>query len=170
MKIHQFRYVWFLLALTLFGVTLLVYSEEAAEESNGESNSSQQLSEKLTSLETQGTEPQKEEQNPEPEPSPDASRELLKNLSPIYTMIFGAFIVLLLAIAIFLGIWVRWLQGKVEASELLFQQRLNENKQDWEEQLKYINQQSQDSTQKLHSAIRNEQENLQNSLSKLENA
>ena len=175
MKIHQFRYVLFLLALTLFWVTLLVYSEEAAEESNDEPNSSQQLSEKSTPLEAQGTEPEKEKQSPQPEPSPDASRELLKNLSSIYTMIFGAFIVLVLAIAIFLGIWVRRLRDKVEASELLFQRRLNENKQDWEEQLKYINQQSKDSTQKLgemvysHSAIRNEQENLQNSLSKLGN-
>ena len=165
MKIHQFRYVLFLLTLTLFGVTLFVYVEEAAAQPNGEPNSSEQS----TPLETQGTEPEKEKQSPEPEPSPDASRELLKNLSPIYTMIFGAFIVLVLAIAIFLGIWVRRLRDKVEASELLFQQRLNESKQDWEEQLKYINQQSKDSTQKLHSAIRNEQENLQNSLSKLGN-
>ena len=169
MKIHQFRYVLFLLALTLFAVTLLVYSEEAAEESNGEPNSSQQLSEKSTSLETQGTEPEKEKQNPEPEPSPDTSRELLKNLSSIYTMIFGAFIGLVLAIAIFLGIWVRRFRDKVEASELLFQQRLNENQQDWEEQLKYVNQQSKDGIQKLHSTIHNEQENLQNSLSKLSN-
>ena len=174
MKIHQFRYVLFLLALTLFGVTLLVYSEEAAEESNDEPNSSQQLSEKSTPLEAQGTEPEKEKQSPQPEPSPDASRELLKNLSSIYTMIFGAFIVLVLAIAIFLGIWVRRLRDKVEASELLFQRRLNENKQDWEEQLKYINQQSKDNTHKLeeivsnHSAIRNEQEILQNGLSELE--
>ena len=169
MKIHQFRYVLFLLALTLFGVTLLVYSDEAAEESNGEPNSSRQLSEKSTSLETQGTEPEKEKQNPEPEPSADASRELLKNLSSIYTMIFGAFIGLVLAIAIFLGIWVGWLRHKVEASERLFQQRLNENQQDWEEQLKYVNQQSKDGIQKLHSTIHNEQENLQNSLSKLSN-
>ena len=63
----------------------------------------------------------------------------------------------------------------MEASELLFQQRLNENQQDWEEQLKYVNQQSKDGTQKLeemvsnHSTIHNEQENLQNSLSKLSN-
>ena len=169
MKIHQFKYVWFLLALTLFGVTLLVYSEEAAEESNGESNSSQQLSEKSTSLETQDTEPEKEKQSPEPEPSPDASRELLKNLSSIYTMIFGAFIGLVLAITIFLGIWVGRLRHKVEASEGLFQQRLNENQRDWEEQLKYVNQQSKEGIQKLHSTIHNEQEILQNSLSKLSN-
>ena len=169
MKIHQFRYVLFLLALTLFGVTLFVYSEEAAAQSNGDLNSPEQPPEKSTSLETQDTKPEKEKQSPEPEPSPDASRELLKNLSSIYTMIFGAFIGLVLAIAIFLGIWVGWLRHKVEASERLFQQRLNENQQDWEEQLKYINQQGKDNTQKLYSAIRNEQKKLQNSLSKLGN-
>ncbi len=149
MSTHQFRYVLFLLALTLFGVTLLVYSEEAAEQS----------SEGSPPLETQGTKPAKEEQSPGPEPSPDTSQELLKNPSQIYTMI-GAFIVLVLAIAIFLGMWVRRLQGKVEASELLFQQRLNESEQHWKEQLKDVNQQGKDRTQKLHSAIRNEQENL----------
>ena len=174
MKIHQFRYVSFLLALTLFGVILLVYSEEAATQSNDELNSPEQPSEKSTPLETQGTKPEKEKQSPEPEPSPDASQEPLRNPSQIYTMI-GAFIVLVLAIAIFLGIWVRRLQGRVEASEQLLQQRLNESEQHWEEQLKYINQQGKDSTQKLeemvsnHSAIRNEQKNLQNSLSKLGN-
>ena len=174
MKIHQFRYVSFLLALTLFGVILLVYSEEAATQSNDELNSPEQPSEKSTPLETQGTKLEKEKQSPEPEPSPDASQEPLRNPSQIYTMI-GAFIVLVLAIAIFLGIWVRRLQGRVEASEQLLQQRLNESEQHWEEQLKYINQQGKDSTQKLeemvsnHSAIRNEQENLQNSLSKLSN-
>ena len=174
MKIHQFRYVLFLLALTLFGVTLLVYSEEAAEQSNGEPNSSQQLSEKSTPLETQGTEPEKEKQSPEPEPSPDASRELLKNLSPIYTMI-GAFIVLAFATAISLVIWDKRLQRKVDAGELLFQQKLNKTQQDWEEQLKYVNQQGKDNTQQLdamvsnHSAVRNEQENLQNGLSELGN-
>ena len=88
MKIHQFRYVLFLLALTLFGVTLLVYSEEAAAGIKRRPRiPPEQLSEKSTSLETQDTEPEKEKQSPEPEPSPDASRELLKNLSSIYTMI-----------------------------------------------------------------------------------
>ena len=168
MKIHQFKYVSFLLALTLFGVILLVYSEEAATQSNDELNSPEQPSKKSTPLETQDTKPEKEKQSREPEPSPDTSQEPLRNPSQIYTMI-GAFIVLVLAIAIFLGIWVRRLRDKVEASELLFQQRLNENKQHWEEQLKYINQQSKDSTQKLHSTIHNEQENLQNSVSKLGN-
>ena len=159
MKIHQFRYVLFLLTLTLFGVTLFVYVEEAAAQSNGELNSSEQS----TPLETQGTKQEKEKQSPEPEPSPDASQEPLKNPSQIYAMI-GAFIVLVLAIAVCLGIWVRRLQGKLEASE-----------QHWDERLKDINQQGKDSTQKLgemvysHSAIRNEQENLQNSLSKLGN-
>ena len=57
----------------------------------------------------------------------------------------------------------------MEASEGLFQQRLNENQRDWEEQLKYVNQQSKEGIQKLHSTIHNEQEILQNSLSKLSN-
>ena len=159
MKIHQFRYVLFLLTLTLFGVTLFVYVEEAAAQPNGEPNSSEQS----TPLETQDTKQEKEKQNPEPEPSPDASQEPLKNPSQIYAMI-GAFIVLVLAIAIFLGIWVRRLQGKLEVSD-----------QYWDERLKDISQQGKDSTQKLeemvysHSAIQNEQKILKNSLSKLGN-
>ena len=159
MKIHQFRYVLFLLTLTLFGVTLFVYVEEAAAQPNGEPN----FSEQSTPLETQDTKQEKEKQNPEPEPSPDASQEPLKNPSQIYAMI-GAFIVLVLAIAIFLGIWVRRLQGKLEVSD-----------QYWDERLKDISQQGKDSTQKLeemvysHSAIQNEQKILKNSLSKLGN-
>lgn len=172
MKIHQFRYVLFLLALTLFGVTLLVYSEEAFAQSNGEPNSSEQPSEKSTSLETQRTESETEEQSPEPEQSSDALQGPLKGPTLIYIMI-GAFIVLAIVTTISHVIWDKRLQGKVDAGELLSQGKLNETKQEWEGQLKYVNQQGKDNTQKLeeiasnHSAIRNEQENRQKSLSEL---
>ena len=166
MKIHQFRYVLFLLALTLFGVTLLVYSEEAFAQLNGEPNSSEQPSEKSTSLETQRTESETEEQSPEPEQSSDALQGPLKGPTLIYIMI-GAFIVLAIVTTISHVIWDKRLQGKVDAGELLSQGKLNETKQEWEGQLKYVNQQGKDNTQKLeeiasnHSAIRNEQENRQ---------
>ena len=92
-----------------------------------------------------------------------------KNPSQIYTVIFGAFTVLVLASLIFLVMWVRRLQGKVNAGEQLVEEMLNDIKRDWEEQLKQINQASRDSIQNLHATIQNEQEKLQNSLSKLGN-
>ena len=62
----------------------------------------------------------------------------------------------------------------MEASELLLQTKIRmKASSDWEAQLKYVNQQGRDNTQKLeemvsnHSAIRDGQTNLQNSLSKL---
>ena len=162
MKTDQFRYVLFLLVLAFFGVTFLGYSEEATEKSNGEPNSS----EKSHSLKTQGTESEREKQSPEPELIPAASQEPLRNLFPIYSTVFGAVIVLVLAIAIFLVVRVRGLEGKVNAGER-FEETLNESKRDWEEQLKHVNQQGRDGIQELHSAIRNEQENRQKSLSEL---
>ena len=170
MKIHQFRYTLILLALTLFAVALAVFSQEDTEQSDREQNSS----EKSPSLETQGTEPETEKPSPEPEHSSDASQGLLKSPFLIYSMV-AVFIVLVIATAISFLIWDRRLRGKVAAGELLFQGKLNETRQEWEEQLKYVNQQGKDNTQKLeemvfnHSIIRNEQEILQNGLSKLGN-
>ena len=169
MKIHQFRYTLILLALTLFAVALVVYSQEDAEQSDREQNSS----ERSPSLETQSTEPETEEQIPELKHRSDALQGLLQSPFLIYSII-TAFIVLMIATAISFLIWDRRLRGKVAAGELLFQGKLNETRQEWEEQLKYVNQQGKDNTQKLeeiafnHSAIRNEQEILQNGLSELD--
>ena len=86
----------------------------------------------------------------------------------------GAFIVLAFATAISFVIWDKRLRGKVDAAKLLSQKKLDETEQEWKEQLKYVNQQGKDNTHKLeeivsnHSAIRNEQEILQNGLSELE--
>ena len=173
MKIHQVRYALILLALTLFAVALVVNSQEDTAQSDGEPNSPEDSSEKSPSLKTQGTEPETEEQSPEPEHSSDASQGLLKSLFLIYIMI-GAFIVLAFATAISFVIWDKCLRGKVDAATLLSQEKLNETEQEWKEQLKYVNQQGKDNTHKLeeivsnHSAIRNEQEILQNGLSELE--
>ena len=173
MKIHQVRYALILLALTLFAVALVVNSQEDTAQSDGELNSPEDSSEKSPPLKTQGTEPETEEQSPEPEHSSDASQGLLKGPFLIYIMI-GAFIVLAFATAISFVIWDKRLRGKVDAANLLSQEKLNETEQEWKEQLKYVNQQVKDNTQELeeivsnHSAIRNEQEILQNGLSELE--
>ena len=173
MKIHQVRYALILLALTLFAVTLVVNSQEDTAQSDGELNSPEDSSEKSPSLKGQGTEPETEEQSPEPEHSSDASQGLLKSPFLIYIMI-GAFIVLAFATAISFVIWDKRLRGKVDAAKLLSQKKLDETEQEWKEQLKYVNQQGKDNTHKLegivsnHSAIRNEQEILQNGLSELE--
>ena len=174
MKTHQFRYVLILLTLTLFGVTMFVYSGEAAGQSNGELNSSDQSPEKSPPSETQSTESGTEEQSPAPEHSSDSLQGPLKGPTLIYVII-GAFIVLAIVTTISHVIWDRRLQGKVGAGELLSQEKLDETKQEWKGQLKDVNQQGRDNTQKLeeiaynHSAIRNEQENLENGLSKLGN-
>ena len=174
MKIHQVRYALILLALTLFAVALVVNSQEDTAQSDGEPNSPEDSSEKSPPLKTQGTEPETEEQSPEPEHSSDASQGLLKGPFLIYIMI-GAFIVLAFATAISFVIWDKRLRGKVDAANLLSQEKLNETEQEWKEQLKYVNQQVKDNTQELeeivsnHSAIRNQQKKLQNSLSELGN-
>ena len=172
MKIHQVRYALILLALTLFAVTLVVNSQEDTVQSDGEPNSPGNSSEKSPPLKTQSTEPETERQSPEPEHSSDLSQGLLKSPFLIYIMI-GAFIVLAFATAISHVIWDKRLQGKVDAGELLSQEKLTETEQEWAGQLQTVNQQGKDNTQKLeeivsnHSAIRNEQENFQNGLSEL---
>ena len=170
---HQFRYTLSLLALTLFVVALVVYSQEDTVQSGGEPDSLEDSSEKSPSLKTQGSEPETEEQSPEPEHSSDASQGLLKSPFLIYSMV-AAFIVLVIVTAISHVIWNKRLQGKVDAGKLLSQAKLTKTEQEWGVQLQYVNQQSKDNTQKLeemvsnHSAIRNEQENFQNGLSALE--
>ena len=170
MKVHQFRYTLILLALTLFAVALVVYSQEDTAQSDGEQNSS----EKSPSLEIQGTEPETEEQSPEPAHRSDASQGLLQSPFLIYSII-AAFIVLVIATAMSHVIWDKRLRGKVDSGELLSQEKLTETEQEWGKQLQYVNQQGKDNTQKIeemvynHSAICNEQENLENGLSELGN-
>ena len=174
MKIHQFRYTLILLALTLFSVALVVYSQEDTAQLDNERNSVGNSSEKSPSLEAQGTEPETEEQSPEPAHRPDTSQGLLQSPLLIYSLIAAIILLAILTTISFL-IWDRRLRGKVAAGELLFQGKLNETRQEWEEQLKYVNQQGKDNTQTLeemvlnHSAIRGEQEILQKGLSKLGN-
>ena len=174
MKIHQFRYTLILLALTLFAVALVVYSQEDTAQSDGEPNSAKDSSEKSPSLETRSIEPETEEQSPEPAHRPNASQGLLQSPLLIYSMV-AAFIVLVTVTAISHVIWSKRLQGKVDTGELLSQEKLTKTEQEWGEQLQYVNQQGKDNTQQLegivsnHAAIRNEQEILQNGLSKLGN-
>ena len=169
MKIYQFRYALIFLALTLFAVASVVHSQEDTAQSDREQNSSK----KSPSLETQGTELETEEQSPEPEHSSDVSQGLLKNSFLIYSII-AVLIVLAIVTVISHVIWDKRLQSKVDAGELLSQEKLTKTEQEWAEQLQYVNQQGKDNTQELegivsnHSAIRNEQENLRNGLSELE--
>ncbi len=154
MKIHQFRYPLFLLLLIFIGVTSLVYSQEVPEQSNGE----------LVSVEQSSKTPDPVLQNS------------LDNSFWTYVIIFGAFIVLGLAVAVFLGFRkIQQQQTKVENSEQGWRDKLNSSEQHWEEQLERIRRQGKDSTEKLeeivsdHSHIRNEQKDFQNTLSELGN-
>ena len=154
MKVHQFRYVLFLLALILVGVTSLVYSQEVSEQSNGEPVSVEQSS-----------------KTPDP---------VLQNSSDnsfwTYVIIFGALIVLGFAVVVFLGFRkIQQLRNEFENNERGWQNRLNEINQRWEGQLKHIRRQGKDNTQKIeeivsnHSQLHDEQKDFQNALSKLGN-
>ena len=174
MKIHQFRYALFILALILIGVTLLVYSQEAPEQSNGEPNPIEQTTKAPNPLESQVTELEKK--LTDLQLSHDALVDSLDNPSQIYTMIFGAAILLVFTVAVFLGMrMVRRLRSEVRASEQLLKNRFNNSKQHWEGQLKHIRQRGKDNAEKIeemvsnYSTIPNEQKNLQNALSKLGN-
>ena len=174
MKIHQFRYVLFILALILIEVTSLVYSDDAAEQSNGEPNPVEQTIKIPNPLESQVT--KMEKKLTDLQLSHDTLVDSLDSPSRIYAMIFGALIVLGFAVVIFLVMWiVGRLRSEVHASERLLQDRFNNSEQRWEGQLKHISQQSRDSTQKLeeivsnHSRLHTEQKDLQNTLSKLGN-
>ena len=174
MKIHQFRYVLFLLVPILIGGTSLVYSQETPEQSNGEPNPVEQTIEIPNPLESQVT---KLEKNlTDLQLSHDALVDSLDNPSQIYTMIFGAVIVLGFALLIFLVMrMVGQLRGELDASERLLQNKFINSEQRWKGQLKHIRQRGRDDTQKLeemvsnYSTIRNEQKDLQNTLSKLGN-
>ena len=154
MKIHQFRYVLFLLALILVGVTPLVYSQEVPEQSNGE--------------------PVPLEQSPEP--LDRASQNSLDNSFQTYVVIFGALIVLGFAVVVFLGFRkIQQQQTELENSERGWRNKLNSSEQRWEGQLKHIHRQGKDNSEKLeeivsnHSQLHDEQKDFQDALSKLGN-
>ena len=174
MKMHQFRYVLFLFALILIGVISLVYSQEAPEQSNDEPNPAEQtieisnrLEKRITKLEKEFTDLQLRH---------DDLVGSLDNPPQMYTMIFGILIVLGFAVVIFLVMWkVRRLRSEVHANERLLQNRFSNSEQRWDGQLKHIRQRSKDNTEKIeetisnYSTIRNEQNEFQNTLSKLGN-
>ena len=174
MKIHQFRYVLFILALILIGVTLRVYSQEAPEQSNDEPNPIEQTAEipnrfekRVTKLEKEFTDLQLRY---------DDLVGALDNPTQMYTMISGAVIVLGFAVVIFLVMRkVQRLQSELDASEQLVKDRFNTSEQRWEGQLKHIRQRGKDNVEKIeemvsnYSTIPNKQKDLQNTLSKLGN-
>ena len=174
MKIHQFRYVLFLLALILVGPTSLVYSQDASEQSNDKPSPVEQPSKTPNPLESQVN--SLEKQITELKHELSALQDLLDNPFQTYAMIFRAIIVLTIVVMFFLGVReIRQLQNEFENSERGWQNRLNEINQRWEGQLKHIRRQGRDNIQKIeeivsnHSQLHDEQKYLQNTLSKLGN-
>ena len=174
MKIHQFRYVLFLLALILVGVTSLVYSQDTSEQSNDEPSPVEQPSETPSPLESQVNSLEKRVKDLEHRflDLPDSADSPFQT----YAMIFGAIIVLTIVVMLFLSMRkIRQLRNEFENSERGWQNRLNGINQRWEGQLKHIRRQGKDNTQKLeeivsnHSQLHDEQKDLQNTLSKLGN-
>ena len=174
MKIHQFRYVLFLLALIFIGLISLVYSQGAPEQSNDEPNPVEQTAEIPNPLETQVTNLEKKFEDLQR--SHNTLVSSLDSPTRIYAIIFGAVIVLGFALVIFLMTrMVGRLRSEVHERDQLLQNRFNNSEQLWEGQLKRIRQRGKDDTQKLeeigsnYSTIRNEQNEFQNILSKLGN-
>ena len=147
MKIHQFRYVLFLLALILVGPTSLVYSQDASEQSNDKPSPVEQPSKTPNPLESQVN--SLEKQITELKHELSALQDLLDNPFQTYAMIFRAIIVLTIVVMFFLGVReIRQLQNEFENSERGWQNRLNEINQRWEGQLKHIRRQGRDNIQK----------------------
>lgn len=174
MKIHQFRYVLFLLALILVGVTSLVYSQDASEQSNDEPSPVEQPPETPNPLDSQVN--SLEKQITELKHELSVLQDSLHNPFQTYAIIFGAIIVLTIVVMFFLSMRkIRQLQNEFENSERGWQNRLNEINQRWEGQLKHIRRQGKDNTEKIeetvsnHSQLHDEQKNFQNALSKLGN-
>ena len=178
---RQFRYVLFSLALTLLVGSSLMYSEGATAQSNEQPNPTEQSSETPNPLESEFTALEKRVTSLERSSdalvvSHDALVDSLDNPFQTYVMIFGALIILVFAVAVVLILWkIQKQQNRFQNSEQQWQSRFNDSEQRWEAQLKHVHQQRKDNTQKLeemvanHSTIRNEQENFQNTLSKLGN-
>ena len=174
MKIHQFRYVLFFLALILIGGIPFVYPDESPEQSTGEPMPVEQSSETPNPLDSQIN--SLEKRITELEHRRIALQDSSDNPFQTYTMIFGMLIALTFIVVIFLGIrMVGQLKNDVASVGNTFQNKLNSSNQRWERQLKHIRQYDKDNTQKLeeivlnHSALYNEQKDLQNTLSKLGN-
>ncbi len=174
MKIHQFRYVLFLLALMLVGVTSLVYSQDASEQSNDEPSPVEQPSETPNPLESRVN--SLEKQITDVKHDLFALQDSLDNPFQTYAMIFGAIIVLTIVVMFFLSVRkIRQLQSEFENSERGGQNRLNEINQRWEGELKHIHRRGKDNTQRLEEIVsrytqfRDEQKDFQNTLSKLGN-
>ena len=174
MKIHQFRYVLFLFALILVGVTSLVYSQDASEQSNDKPSPVEQPSETPNPLESQVN--SLEKQITELKHGLVALQDSVDSPFQTYAMIFGAIIVLTIVTILFLGMRkISKLRNEFENSEQDWQVRLNKSEQDWKGQLKRIHRQGKDNAQKLeemvsnHSQLHDEQKDFQNALSKLGN-
>lgn len=183
MKKHQFKYIFLLFTLILFGVASLVYSQDTHEQSNGEQIPTEQ-SDDGTIL----TEQTPKEPNPlnkqisdlkndvvNIELSLGAMQDRLNNPFQAFLMIFGTIIILIIGVLFFLSKReIRQLQYRFENSQRQWTDRSKEDDLRWDGQLKYIRQQGKENTEKLedmmsnHTSLRNEQEILQSSLSKTE--
>ncbi len=101
--------------------------------------------------------------------------EKVDNPFQIILMIIGSIIILIIGVLFFFSKQeIRQLQFRFENSQRQWKDRSQENDQRWDGQLKLIRQQGKENTEKLesmmsnHTTLRNEQTNLQSTLSKVE--
>ena len=175
------------LALTLFGIASLAYSQGDVGQSNGDTKIDEQSQEKQTNGEQPTAEKTDEEPNSlEPQVNNQGRiRKLESRLSileippdnPLQTivLIFGVLTILAFAVVVFLGKRMnRQQRDRFENSERMWQNRINDSEQRLKGQLQLISNQGKDNTQKLgeiastQSRISDEREKFLTSLAKLE--
>lgn len=193
MKTHHFKYI-LLLALILLGITSFLYSQESPKQTNGEDTIPKQINDGDTIPKQTNGEDTTAEQEPLDEPNPLESlnkrindrfvkmegrqlilEEKVDNPFQIILMIFGSIIILIIGVLFFFSKQeIRQLQYRFENNQRQWKDRSQENDQRWDGQLKLIRQQGKENTEKLesmmsnHTTLRNEQTNLQSTLSKVE--
>ena len=138
-KKHQFKYIFLLFTLILFGVVSFVYSEDAPEQSNGEQNLTDQSDDEPIPTEQQ---PPKElnllkkqfielkSDVVDLKRSLDAMQDRLNNPFQTFLMIFGTIIVITIVGMFFLSIRkIRQLRNRFENSQRQWTDRSKENDQ-----------------------------------------
>ena len=204
MKTHHFKYVLLLALLLLGITSFLYSQESPKQTNGEDTIPKQMNSEDTTPKQTDDEEAIAKqtngedsiaEQEPQDEPNPmeeslnkrindrfvilegrqSILEEKVDNPFQIILMIIGSIIILIIGVLFFFSKQeIRQLQFRFENSQRQWKDRLQENDQRWDGQLKLIRQQGKENTEKLegmmsnHTTLRNEQTNLQSTSSKVE--
>ncbi len=179
MKIHKCKFLLFLVALFLMGTILFVYSEEHPEHSANDSEN--KLTDGNQNPEEQSTKVEKSLETDSSNLKNVFSGEMTKmqgeieilkakssNPTPLYTLIVGSVIFIASAATIFLGLRLRReLRTDLKSIRGTFQNRLEQNKQSYDNRLKFLSQRGEDNTNRIEK-IESNHSGFQNTLSQIE--